>query len=273
RAEHTELVMRTSAVLIVTDYVVEKSSDPESGTTVKPGEVITYTVTVTQQGDVPAGALFTDDVSDVFDDAVYNDDIEADIGEVTLEGGTISWEGVIPVGEVATITYSVTVKDIAGLEAEGSTFLHNQVESPGCADRCDTEHPVGYYEYSKTSDPAPGETVQVGDVVTYSVQITQYGEGAVQEAIVTDDVTAVLDDATWNDDVTASAGEVSFEEPILTWTGDLEVGAVVTLTYSVTVADTGDFELANVVASPDDERSRCVPAPDENPDCTTTHQL
>src|SRR5690606_34726775 len=113
RAEHTELVMRTSAVLIVTDYVVEKSSDPESGTTVKPGEVITYTVTVTQQGDVPAGALFTDDVSDVFDDAVYNDDIEADIGEVTLEGGTISWEGVIPVGEVATITYSVTVKDIA----------------------------------------------------------------------------------------------------------------------------------------------------------------
>ena len=62
-------------------------------------------------------------------------------------------------------------------------------------------------------------SVQVGDVVTYSVQITQYGEGAVQEAIVTDDVTAVLDDATWNDDATASAGEVSFEEPILTWTG------------------------------------------------------
>lgn len=279
RAEHTELVMRTSAVLIVTDYVVEKSSDPESGTTVKPGDTITYTIEVTQVGDVPAGAVFTDDVSDVLDDAIYNGDLDADIGEATLEDGVISWEGEIPVGEVAHITYSVTVKDIEGLDAEGSAFLNNQVESPGCppqddeGDPCQTEHPVGWYEYSKTSDPEPGSTVQTGDVVTYSVEIIQRGEGAIEDAVVTDDLSAVLDDADWNDDAQASAGELSFDEPNLTWTGDLAVGDTVTLTYSVTVTDEGDFELANVVTSPDEERSRCVPAPDENPDCQTAHEM
>ncbi|NEE03275.1 DUF7927 domain-containing protein [Phytoactinopolyspora halotolerans] len=282
RAEHTELVMRTSAPLIVTDYMVEKSSDPESGSTVKPGDVINYTVTVTQEGDVPAGAVFRDTMAGVFDDAVYNDDLDADIGEATLEDGVIYWEGDVPVGEVATITYSVTVKDVADLAEgegeEGFAFLENDVWSPGCPDpdeedQCRTVHPVGYYEYSKTSDPAPDSTVQVGEVVTYTVEITQKGEGAVEDAIVTDDLTEVLDDAEWNSDAEASQGEVTFDEPNLTWTGDLDVGDVVTLTYSVTVGKDGDFELANIVTSPDEERSRCVPAPDENPDCMTKHFL
>jgi LPXTG-motif cell wall-anchored protein/uncharacterized repeat protein (TIGR01451 family) len=265
--------MRTSAPLIVTDYLVEKTSDPESGSVVAPGDVVTYTVTVTQQGDVPSGAVFRDDLSQVLDDAIWNDDVVADIGDVTFEDGILYWEGEIPVGGTATITYSVTVKDIEGLDADGDAFLKNVVWSPGChePDNCTTEHPVGWYDYSKTSEAAPGSTVQLDEVITYTVEIVQRGEGAIKDAIVTDDLTEVLDDAVWNDDAEASSGEVSYEEPILTWTGDLDVGDVVTLTYTVTVDDVGDYELTNVVTSPDEERSRCVPAPDENPDCTTSH--
>ncbi|NDL58600.1 DUF11 domain-containing protein [Phytoactinopolyspora mesophila] len=279
RAEHTELVMRTSAVLIVTDYLVEKTSDPEPGSVVAPGDVVTYTVTVTQQGEVPAGAVFRDDLSDVLDDAIYNDDVAADIGDATFEDGILYWEGDIPVGGTATITYSVTIKDIEGLEADGDTIVDNVVWSPGCPvveegedDPCNPPPVyVGWYDYSKTAVPTPGSTVQLGDVITYNVEITQRGEGAIEGAIVTDDLTEVLDDAVWDDNVEVSSGEVSYEEPILTWTGDLDVGDVVTLTYTVTVDDVGDYELTNVVSSPDEERSRCVPAPDENPDCTTTH--
>ncbi|WP_165367847.1 hypothetical protein, partial [Phytoactinopolyspora endophytica] len=230
RAEHTELVMRTSAVLIVTDYSVEKTSDPEPGSTVAPGDVVTYMVEVTQEGDVPAGAVFRDDLADVLDDAVYNDDVDADIGEATVEDGVLSWEGEIPVGEVATITYSVTVKDIEGLEADGDTIIDNSVWSPGCPASVEgEENPcepppiiVGWYDYSKTSDPAPGSTVQTGDVVTYNVEIVQRGEGAIENARIEDDLSAVLDDAEWNDDAEASQGEVSYDEPNLTWTGDLE---------------------------------------------------
>ncbi len=275
RAEHTELVMRTSAALVVTDYTVVKVSDPPSGSTVSPESVVTYTVTVTQVGPVPAGALWTDTLTEVFDDAVYNDDVTADMGTATIDGDVLSWEGVLPVGGVATITYSVTVKDRETLAAEGDTVTTNVVSSPGCRmpEDCTTTVVEGWYDYSKTSDPVPGSDVVVGEEITYSVGITQHGEGAIAGAIAIDDLSAVLDDATWNNEIDASIGTASLDGTTLTWTGDLEVGDVATLTYSVTVTEGGDSELENVVTSPDEERSECVPAPDENPDCRTDHQL
>ncbi|EEB9150770.1 hypothetical protein XL14_24440, partial [Salmonella enterica subsp. enterica serovar Paratyphi B] len=48
----------------------------------------------------------------------------------------------------------------------------------------------------------------------------------------------------------------------LSWDGDLAVGAIVTITYSVTVADTGDSTMTNVVTSPG-----CLD------DCTTEHYI
>ncbi|WP_162606119.1 LPXTG cell wall anchor domain-containing protein [Jiangella aurantiaca] len=288
RAEHTELVMRTSAPLYVSDYSVAKTSDPAPGSTVKPGDTITYTITVTQEGPVPAAGAFTDTLEGVLDDAVYNEDATADIGTVTYADGVLSWEGVVPVGEVATITYTVTVKDVPTLEADGAdTIVDNSVWSPGCPDVVEGDPTpcepdpilVGYYKVSKTSDPAPGSTVGAGDVITYHVQITQYGEGAVAKGVIDDDLTEVLDDATWNDDATATSGTVSYAEPTLSWTGPLAVGEVVDLTYSVTAnaVGEGDDQLHNVVTSvcPEDDPEctpgPCVPAPDENPNCETTH--
>ncbi|NED98540.1 LPXTG cell wall anchor domain-containing protein, partial [Phytoactinopolyspora alkaliphila] len=51
---------------------------------------------------------------------------------------------------------------------------------------------------------------------------------------------------------------------------DLDVDEVVTITYSVTVGDTPNAVLRNVVTS-DDERAVCVDAADGNDGCTTTH--
>jgi fimbrial isopeptide formation D2 family protein/uncharacterized repeat protein (TIGR01451 family)/LPXTG-motif cell wall-anchored protein len=267
RAEHTELVMRTSAALKVTDYLVEKTSDPASGSVVAPGDKVTYTVTVTQQGDVPAGAVFTDDLSDVFDEATYNDDVKADIGEASLEDDLLSWKGEIPVGKKATITYSVTVNDT---DEPSELFLKNVVTSPGCYSpaKCTTQHPgAGRYEVSKTSDPAPGSKVVPGDKVTYQVQIVQRGRGPANGASITDDLSDVLDDAKWNGDLKASVGKAALDGSTLTWTGDLRVGDKVTLTYSVTY--TGDGKLHNLVTP--GEGGTCVPAPDGNPDCQTEH--
>ncbi|MFT4260740.1 hypothetical protein [Microbacterium sp.] len=285
RAEHTELVMRTSAALTVTDYIVEKTSNPNGGTVI-PGQVVEYTVTVTQQGDVPAGALFTDDLSDVLDDAVYNGDVSATHGAATIVDGELSWEGDVPVGEVATITYSVTVKTTDLIEAEGNWILKNVVTSPGCesVDSCSPPaNPVGDYRFSKTSDPASGSDVTADDVVTYHVQISHIGAAAVEKASVTDDLSAVLDDATWNDDAEATDGTLEYTDGELVWTGDLEVGQVVDITYSVTVTGHGDWQLANIVSDacttdddgcvPPPPGGRCVAAADGNPDCQTVHQI
>lgn len=286
RAEHTTLVMRTSAALVVTDYVVEKTSDVPEGESLSPGDVVTYTITVTQQGPVPAGAVLTDDLTEVLDDADVVGEPIASSGTVTAVENGYQWEGELPVGGTATITYQVRVKDVADLKAEGDTVLTNVVDSPGCVDAasCLVEEVAGYWEYSKTSVPAPGETVRAGGVVTYQLQIHQRGEGAVASAAIEDDLTGALDDAFWNDDAEASTGEVSYSEPTLTWSGQLAVGEVVDLTYSVTVTGGGDWVLANIAipacaeGDPDCEtppppEDYCIPAPDQNANCLTEHIL
>ncbi|WP_067245462.1 DUF7927 domain-containing protein [Microbacterium resistens] len=241
------------AGVVVTNYTTVKSSDPASGATVKPGDTITYAVTVTQEGDVPAIAEFTDTLANVLDDAVYNGDVTASIGTATVTGDVLSWNGTVPVGEAATITYSVTVKDSAALAADGDYRVGNQVTSPGCVEAadCATEHPVADYTVVKSSDPADGSNVAEGDTIAYTLTVSQVGGGAFTGASLTDDLSDVLDDATWNGDLTASAGTAGFDPATatLTWSGDLAVGQVVTITYSVTVTAAGDTHLHNVVAS------------------------
>lgn len=235
----------------VVNYTTVKSSDPASGETVKPGDTITYTITVAQEGSVPADAVFTDTLVDVSDDAVYNGDLSADIGTVSLDGDVISWSGAVPVGGTATVTYSVTVKDSAGLAADGDYLLGNEVTSPGCVGECTTEHPVADYRVVKSSDPVDGSNVEVGDTIEYTVTVTQLGEAAYEGASLVDDLSDVLDDATWNDDLAASTGTVGFDAvtQTLSWSADLAVDAVATITYSVTVTGEGDTHLHNVVTS------------------------
>ncbi|WP_314146265.1 hypothetical protein [uncultured Leifsonia sp.] len=254
----------------VVDYSVVKTSDPATGSTVKPGDVIHYTITVTQKGTVPAAAELHDALAGVTDDATYNGDLAADLGTATLNDGTIDWTGTVPVGGVAKITYSVTVKDSASL---GNSLLDNVVTSPGCAEQadCETHHEVGTYEYSKTSDPAPGTAVKVGQTVTYTVTVRQVGAVAQKGVTVTDDLSDVLDDATWVGDEKADSGSVSRSGNTLTWKGDLAVGKTVTITYSVKVLHgDGNLTLNNQVESPG---GTCVPAADQNPDCRTTHPI
>ena len=85
----------------------------------------------------------------------------------------------------------------------------------------------------------------------YTVTVTNTGGTAYTGAAFTDPLGDVLDDASYNGDATASAGSVSFASPNLTWTGNLAVGAVATITFSVTVnnPDTGNKILASTITS------------------------
>ncbi|MFH8983819.1 DUF7927 domain-containing protein [Streptomyces varsoviensis] len=255
----------------VTNYKVEKTADPKSGSAVQAGDKITYTVKVTQQGTAPADATLSDDLSKVLDDAAYNGDVKASLGTAEIKDGVLTWNGTVPVGGEATITYSVTAK------AGGDTELVNSVLSPGCepADdgstpHCTTRHTMGSYVFAKTADPKPGSTVRAGDKVTYTVTVTQKGAGEVKDATVVDDLSKVLDDAAYNGDVKASLGTAEIKDGKLVWKGDLPVGGKATITYSVTVATSGgDAELHNVVTTPDDKRGHCA----TEKGCETDHTV
>lgn len=114
----------------------------------------------------------------------------------------------------------------------------------------------------KKSDPASGNAVAAGSVITYTLTVTQQGLAAVPGALLDDDLTEVLDDAAYNDDLVASSGTASIDAAtgMLAWRGDLAVGDVATITYSVTVGTGGDGVLVNTVTSPG-----CTTQ------CTTTH--
>ena len=244
-----------------------KTSDPGARATVAVGQTVDYTITVRQIGPgAVTGASVTDDLSGVLDDATYNDDVIADTGAASVDGSTLSWSSDLAVGDVVTIRYSVTV----GAVGSGDGVLRNVVSSSGCDtdDACTTAHPIGAYVFSKTADPASGSTVAVGGTVTYTIIITQTGTGPVVGARVDDDLSDVLDDARLTGPATASAGTVDREGNALRWTGDLDIGDTVTVTYAVEVTGGGDGRVRNLVSTTD-------PAGSCDPDaaCVTTHRV
>ena len=242
-----------------------------------PGDVVTYTITVTNTGqvDYPAGApaSFTDDLAQVLDDADYQSDAAATGGTVAVTAGVLSWSGALPIGATVTITYSVQIKN----PDPGDKVLTNIVVTPAgsganCAagstdPQCGVTLPGPSLELQKS---ASATTVAAGAVLTYSVHITNNGTVAftsASPAIVSDDLGAVLDDASYNGDADHGA---TVSGSTLTWTGSLAVGASITIHYSVTAKTTGagDRLLDNAISTPAGVPSNCS-GDTTDPDCFT----
>ncbi|SJN40911.1 internalin, putative [Microbacterium esteraromaticum] len=247
-------------------FEIVKTADPATGTRVDPGSVITYTVTGINTGETALEPVtITDDLSAVLANSVYNDDVAAVIGETdaaapAIVDGELTWSGALAIGERVTITYSVTVNGDAGGET-----LQNTVEGvavpPGGAELtpppATTEHPVGTpgFEFEKTSNPASGTKIATGSTVTYTLTGVNTGETGLDEVVITDDLSKVLNHAKLNGAATVTVGDREVAPAVidgneLSWTGSLAEGETVTITYAVTVnADAAGETLANVATA------------------------
>ena len=267
-------------------WVLTKSSDPERGTTVNPGDTITYTLTARNDSDgVVRNATVSDDLSDVLDDATLVSITPAD--QAVVNGTTLTWTLPSPFnpGDVATLTYTVTVNDDAyntelrnvatpgdggecvppaeaGGRAQGNSASARRVNAADDPEWCETNHPTPGWTLTKTSDPSSGSEVQPGDQVTYTLTATNNSKGIVTDAVVTDDMSDVLQYATL-DAVPAGA---TMSGTTLTWNvPTLQRGESARLTYTVTVNDDAwDVEFGNV-ATPG-KGGECVD------DCSTDHR-
>ena len=95
--------------------------------------MVGYTITVTNSGQTPyTGATFTDPLTGVLDDAVYNADAAATAGTVSYASPNLTWTGNLAVGATATITYSVTVNN----PDTGGKILANTVTSTTPGSNC-----------------------------------------------------------------------------------------------------------------------------------------
>ncbi|WP_172832221.1 DUF7507 domain-containing protein [Nakamurella panacisegetis] len=245
------------------------------GTAVSVGQIITYTIKVTEPTTSAAPFLapsLTDDLSAVLDDAQYQGDVSASFGTAVVTGNTLKWSApsIMP-GQSATITYSVKVNN----PDTGNKVLTNTVETPPNSSNCplNSTDPacsvttsVASYTVAKAASAA---TVLQGGVVTYTVKVVntgavEYPASGAGAASFTDTLTGVSDDGAYvAGSATASAGTVSVTGGVVSWTGPLAVspaaGSSVTVTYQVKVdaADTGDKLLTNKVV-PDGPGGVCA---------------
>ena len=241
-------------------------------TTTTPGSTVGFTIKVDDTGQTPYTAItVTDPLGGVLNDGTYGNNASATSGSVSYASPTLTWTGDLTPGATATITFSVTVDN----PDTGDKRLINTVTTAATGSNC----PPG------STDPACTATVMVlvpaltitktatvgtttpGSTVGYTITVADTGQTSYAGAQVTDTLAGVLGDAAYNGPATASAGAVSYADPVLTWTGDLTLGEVVTITYSVTVndPDTGGRILANTVVSTD-PGSDC-PAGSTDPRC------
>jgi uncharacterized repeat protein (TIGR01451 family) len=112
------------------DIVIDKTAYP---TKVLPGGKVTFKITVRNDGEVPEPlASFTDDLSDVIDDAHYLNDASADGGTVSYSKPELSWQGAVPAHETRTITYSVRIDE----HVRGNGRIRNVVIAEGHRTTC-----------------------------------------------------------------------------------------------------------------------------------------
>jgi uncharacterized repeat protein (TIGR01451 family) len=127
----------------VAAYVLTKTSDPKSGTTVHAGQRVSYTVTVVNTGKVDLTPTVRDDLSKVLTDAAYNDDAKASAGTVKRAGKHLVWTVPLPIGATATLTYTVTVSSDGDYDLVNVAAGDGPVASCGGGQSvCTTDNPT-----------------------------------------------------------------------------------------------------------------------------------
>ncbi|MCT1477154.1 isopeptide-forming domain-containing fimbrial protein [Microbacterium sp. p3-SID336] len=293
----------TAHPVVATGFEVEKSADPASGTAVRAGDTIAYTITGVNTGNtVLDPATIVDDLSAVLADAQYGGDVTASTGVVDLTGSTLTWTGALAPGDRVVITYSVTVAaDATGVllrntvQGEGTPLIPADPTDPGSPTTpgtpvtpppATTEHPVATpgFTVAKSADPATGTRVDPGAVITYTVTGTNTGDTVLDPVTLTDDLGRVLAHAAYNGDVQSSRGTATVADGTLRWTGALQPGQDVVITYSVTIdAGAGGETVANtatgsatplIPTDPSDPGSPTTPGtPIAPPPATTEHPV
>ncbi|MFF2073562.1 hypothetical protein ACFVXG_02275, partial [Kitasatospora sp. NPDC058162] len=212
------------------------------------GQQIRWRVTVTNDGpSLARNVVVTDRVPAGVNDASMTAD--ADGTSCPVADGTATCPAVeIPVGATVAWTLSGTLDPNATAVPvntavvtggpDPSATAHTAVATP-------TEPITVLHDLLLTKQASP-ENPKVGDTVTYTVTATNRASGTYLGAVVTDDLSGVLDGAVYGSDARASSGRTDYAAPRLTWTLDIRPGATETLTYTVTVkADAGGRTLVN----------------------------
>jgi uncharacterized repeat protein (TIGR01451 family) len=272
---------------------IEKSSDGHDRE-LSPTDAVAYTVRATNVGQADYTdanpALVLDDLSQVLDGAFFNDDAAATVnglavGAPGLDTPTrLAWRGPLAQGDTVVITFSVTLTGGSGIARNVAWSPGDAADPAPIAPSCETRvgaqrldaatgepcaadelarAALAVAKWSDAQSPNPGDTVEF-TVRATNVTLTDFTAEA--PASFMDDMRDVLDDADFGgladvELVEGPAGDLTWDTPILRWTGPLAAGENVTLKIKVVLKDTGDGAVRNIAWRPND------PAHPVKPDC------
>ena len=251
----------------------------QTETALKPGDTQSYTLTITNPGPGTAGSVsVSDDLTDVLDDADYNNDVSINgPGTIAYNEPSLTYSAaVLAPNQTVTITYSVTTKNPRPTTANHT--LNNRVVGPGCpvdstSTDCVAAASVEAAPHMDVSKTAPTDPIRPGEVLTYTVVAKNDGDAPAMGYHLIDNLTDAIDDATYNNDAVADVGTISYDDPIISWTGNLQPGEVVNMTYSVTVGavGSGNGKIINSIIDPE-VIGNCGEG-STDPNCTVTTSI
>ena len=233
----------------VQQFAVSVAADAN---TVLPGQVVTYTITAANTGQVAyASAGFSDDLAGLLGDAtLVPDSVTASAGSAAVSAGTLAWSGPLPVGGSAVVTFSIKLDD----PTAGTPTLHNDITLTGAGAITpkdpDAGTPAGIKSFSVTPQiVATGVTR--GSVVAFSAMVTNTGTAAYTTAAPASFRAALSGAFTGAKiDADGTAGATTGPDS-LGWSGALGVGASVPVDFTVILgAGDGDPQLLAAIVTP-----------------------
>lgn len=244
-----------------------KTVDPVSGSTVQPGQAVTYTLHFENTGDADVTVDRDDVLTAVLDDATVTGaptSSDPALSVSAIAEGRFNVSGTLAPGQVVTVTYTVTVNPDGerGDDRLGNFLVDRDAPPPVECVPTDQQRPdctishVSNVVVSKAANPKSGAEVSQGQQVAYTLtfeNVSTNSDAADAPVDYTDHLVDVLDDAT------LTAGPVSSNPSVtaaragdtIRVTGAVSSGDTVTVTYTVTVKAydrQGNHHLGNVIA-------------------------
>jgi uncharacterized repeat protein (TIGR01451 family) len=231
-----------STPVAVTTLSLTKTAVDLDGGYLVTGDIITYTLTVTNTGNSPAYEVV---VTDDLPDTVTCQDVA---GTPASCNDTVIWYiGELAAGAYTTLTINVSID----ADAAGQSIINTGQVTGGNVDPVDPAQvcpdgsaPAGgiclvapippdavptTFSFAKTAEDVNGGELVIGDLIRYTLMVSNTGTNPAYNVLVTDDLPDLLACEDVDGDSEDCAGV------ILWYIGQLQPGATATLTINTTI--------------------------------------
>ena len=185
----------------------------------KVGDTLTYTITLTNSGNATGTVTVTDEIpagTTLVEKSITNNGVESN--------GTITWTDVeVKAGDTVEVSFKVTINNDTKTSVRNTAVIDDNKPTE------EVETKVANITGAKSVDKS---TAKVGDTLTYTIKLTNSGNGD-GKVTVTDEIptgtTLVADSITAN-------GSYNEENKTITWTDvKVEAGKTAEVSFKVTI--------------------------------------